>query len=135
MQTRNRQTAGRIGSAYDAKASPTPDGTVHRSIDKVVHLSFVVSLLSIQIRAEHDDVATAYLNVLHAELVDANQLDKELLVGKREFVDALLQDCNHAMHHTSSEIIGMLSRKSPQRSAKLIDLGVGRSVFLCCSGS
>jgi hypothetical protein len=40
-------------------------------------------------------------------------------------VEALLQDRGVAMHRVSSEIIGKLSHKSLQRSAKLMDCGVG----------
>jgi hypothetical protein len=48
-----------------------------------------------------------------------------MLVGDRDFVEALLQDRNLPMHRVSSEIIGILSHKSLQRSAKLMEYGVG----------
>jgi hypothetical protein len=66
-----------------------------------------------------------YLYVLHSELYNASESDKELLVDESEFVSALLQDRNAKMDRVSTEIVGMLSHKSLQRSAKLMDYGVG----------
>jgi hypothetical protein len=56
---------------------------------------------------------------------DASDHDKELLVSERDLVEALLHDRNPAMHRTSADIIRMLSSKSPQRSAKMMDYNIG----------
>ena len=66
-----------------------------------------------------------YLDRLHSDLDDASDHDKEMLVGDRDFVEAVLQNRNVPMHRVSSEIIRILSHTSLQRSAKLMEYGVG----------